>query len=168
MFAVELVAAVMMGGDESSSMLVVDAIAAAALQCEFDVLMECCDEESGGEGKQSDGKAVGLHPGAEREREIGHPARPMARGGIGRVSAGYTRGEYCQLVQKGVSYVLGFQTIWANQPIQSFLVGCLNPCLQGISVRVVSSQPSQTKSINKNNKFLGSPIWKSIDFFCKF
>ena len=30
--------------------------------------------------------------------------------------------------------------IWANQLIHSFLVGCLNPCLQGTSVRVVSLQ----------------------------
>ena len=29
--------------------------------------------------------------------------------------------------------------IWANQPIHSFLVGCLNPCFQGISVQVGSS-----------------------------
>ena len=31
--------------------------------------------------------------------------------------------------------------IWANQPIHAFLVGCLNPCLQGMSVHVVSPQP---------------------------
>ena len=31
--------------------------------------------------------------------------------------------------------------IWANQPIYSFLVGSLNPCLQGTSVRVASSHP---------------------------
>ena len=31
--------------------------------------------------------------------------------------------------------------IWANQPILSFLVGCLNPRLQGMSAWVVSPQP---------------------------
>jgi hypothetical protein len=31
--------------------------------------------------------------------------------------------------------------IWANQPIHSFLVGCLNPCLQGTSVWVGLPQP---------------------------
>ena len=30
--------------------------------------------------------------------------------------------------------------VWANQPIHSFLLGCLNPCLQGTSVRVGSPQ----------------------------
>lgn len=89
MLAVELVAAVMMGGDESSSMLVADAIAPAALQCEYDdVLMRCCDEESRGESeaKPREGKASLLASTLEhreRAREIGHPARPMARGGRG-------------------------------------------------------------------------------------
>ena len=32
--------------------------------------------------------------------------------------------------------------IWAKKPIHSFLVGCLNPCLQRTSVRVGSPQPS--------------------------
>jgi hypothetical protein len=85
--AVELVAAVMMEGDESSSMLVVDAIAAAALQCEYDdVLMRCCDEESRGEAKRREGKGrllASTLEQREREREIGHPARPMARGRAG-------------------------------------------------------------------------------------
>ena len=31
--------------------------------------------------------------------------------------------------------------IWANQPIHSFLVGCLKPCLQGTSVRVGLPHP---------------------------
>ena len=31
--------------------------------------------------------------------------------------------------------------IWANPPIHLFLVGCLNSCLQGTSVRVGSPQP---------------------------
>ena len=31
--------------------------------------------------------------------------------------------------------------IWVNQPIYSFLVGCLNSCLQGTNVRVISPQP---------------------------
>jgi hypothetical protein len=31
--------------------------------------------------------------------------------------------------------------IWANGPIHSFLVECLNPCLQRTSVRVGSPQP---------------------------
>ena len=31
--------------------------------------------------------------------------------------------------------------IWANRPIHSFLVGCMNPCLQGTNVRLVSPQP---------------------------
>ena len=31
--------------------------------------------------------------------------------------------------------------IWANQPIHLFLVGCLNPCLQGTNVQVGSTQP---------------------------
>ena len=33
------------------------------------------------------------------------------------------------------------KVIWANQPIYSFLVGCLNPCLQETSVRVGLPQP---------------------------
>ena len=33
--------------------------------------------------------------------------------------------------------------IWANQPIHSFLVGCLNPCLQGTSVWVGSPRPNE-------------------------
>ena len=32
--------------------------------------------------------------------------------------------------------------IWVYQPIHLFLVGCLNPCLQGTSVRVVLLQPT--------------------------
>ena len=32
--------------------------------------------------------------------------------------------------------------IWAHQPINSFLVECLNPCLQRTSVQVGSPQPS--------------------------
>lgn len=77
MLAVELVAAVMMEGEESSSVPVVDAIAAAALQCECD---GCC--------------STGPRLLAARAREIGHPARPMggrASGGVGRRV--YTRGE---------------------------------------------------------------------------
>ena len=31
--------------------------------------------------------------------------------------------------------------IWVNQPIHLFLVGCLNPCLQGTNVRVGLPQP---------------------------
>ena len=31
--------------------------------------------------------------------------------------------------------------IWANQLIHSYLVGCLNPCLQRTSVRFASPQP---------------------------
>ena len=31
--------------------------------------------------------------------------------------------------------------IWVNQPIHSFLVGCLNPCLQGTNVWVGSPHP---------------------------
>ena len=46
-----------------------------------------------------------------------------------------------------VKYTLNFvkstslMSIWANQRIHSFLVGCLNPCLQGTNVRVGSPQP---------------------------
>jgi hypothetical protein len=36
---------------------------------------------------------------------------------------------------------LTMDTIWVNQPIQSFLVGYLNPCLQVTSVRVGLPQP---------------------------
>ena len=32
--------------------------------------------------------------------------------------------------------------IWTNQPTHSFLVGCLNPCVRGTSVRVVLPQPN--------------------------
>ena len=38
--------------------------------------------------------------------------------------------------------------IWANQFIHSFLVECLNPCLQGISVRVGSPQPNEWGETN--------------------
>ena len=31
--------------------------------------------------------------------------------------------------------------IWVPQPIHLFLVGCLNPCLQGTNVRVGSPRP---------------------------
>ena len=37
-----------------------------------------------------------------------------------------------------------WKLIWANQPIHLFLVGCLNPCLQGTSVWVGSPQPVET------------------------
>ena len=43
----------------------------------------------------------------------------------------------------GANNLIGLQGIWANQPIHSFLIGCLNPCLQETSVRVVLPQPSQ-------------------------
>jgi len=33
--------------------------------------------------------------------------------------------------------------IWANQPVYLFLVGCLNPCLQGTSVWVGLPQPME-------------------------
>ena len=33
-----------------------------------------------------------------------------------------------------------------NRPIHSFFVGCLNPCLQRTSVRVVSPQPDYSRS----------------------
>jgi hypothetical protein len=36
------------------------------------------------------------------------------------------------------------KSIWANQPIHSFLVGYLSPCLQGTNVRVGSPQPSKS------------------------
>ena len=55
----------------------------------------------------------------------------------------YTSLQFCGklifncLVQKKI----GESRIWANQPIQSFFVKCLNPCLQGTNVRVVSPQP---------------------------
>ena len=39
-------------------------------------------------------------------------------------------------------------SIRANQPIHSFLVGCLNPCLQGTSVRVCSPQPPYVIDFN--------------------
>lgn len=98
MLAVELVAAVMMEGDESSSMLVVDAIAAAALQCEYDALMGCCDEASGREGKGRLLASTLEHREGERDRAPG-PANG-AGGVTGRVGAGYTRGEYGQRVHK--------------------------------------------------------------------
>jgi hypothetical protein len=39
------------------------------------------------------------------------------------------------------TYHVWLDWIWGNQPIHSFLVGCLSPCLQGTSVRVGSPQP---------------------------
>ena len=36
--------------------------------------------------------------------------------------------------------MMGWKEIWVNQPIHSFLVGCLNPCLQGTNVPVGSPQ----------------------------
>jgi hypothetical protein len=43
-----------------------------------------------------------------------------------------------------MSKVILSKRFWANQPIHSFLVGCLNPCLQGTSARVGSPQPSKS------------------------
>ena len=43
------------------------------------------------------------------------------------------------LVGDTIQYVLPTDVpIWANQPIHSFLVGCLKPCLQGTNVHVGS------------------------------
>ena len=42
-----------------------------------------------------------------------------------------------KFVKELLSWNLLWVWIWANQPIHSFLVGCLNPCLQRTSVRVV-------------------------------
>ena len=38
-----------------------------------------------------------------------------------------------------------YEGIWVNQPIHSFLVGCLNPCLQGTSVQIVKNNGFKTK-----------------------
>ena len=64
-------------------------------------------------------------------------------GGIGDVPLGlsyftplFTLFTYC--VTCGTASGGG---IWANQPTPSFLVGCLNPCLQRTSVRVGSLRP---------------------------
>ena len=35
-------------------------------------------------------------------------------------------------------HLCGFKWIRVSQPINSLLIGCLNPCLQGTSVQVVS------------------------------
>ena len=43
---------------------------------------------------------------------------------------------------RGEENLGGTFVIRANQPIPSFLVRCLNPCLQGTSVRVRSPQPT--------------------------
>ena len=45
--------------------------------------------------------------------------------------------------------------IWANQPIHSYLVECLNPSLQGTSVWVGSPQPSISlvRGINEHTRF---------------
>jgi hypothetical protein len=53
----------------------------------------------------------------------------------------------CYLSNSSGSYVTSGQFspligIWVNQPIHSFLVGCLDPCLEGTSVRVGSPQPT--------------------------
>ena len=40
------------------------------------------------------------------------------------------------------TYDISSGLIWTNQTIHMFLVRCLNPCLQGTSVQVVSAQPS--------------------------
>ena len=49
--------------------------------------------------------------------------------------------------------------IWANQPIHSFLVGCLNTCLQGTNVHVGSSQPCNTSLIKpKELKYNYEPL----------
>ena len=49
------------------------------------------------------------------------------------------------------SFCLGF-LIWPNQPIHAFIVGCLNPCLQGTNVGVVSLQ----------SRFLWFNPWMSL------
>jgi hypothetical protein len=41
-------------------------------------------------------------------------------------------------VRCNINNVLYEKWIWANQPMHLLLVGCLNPCLQGTSVRVGS------------------------------
>ena len=41
----------------------------------------------------------------------------------------------------------GLERIRAKEPIHLFLVGCLNPCLQGMSVHVVWPQPFDKKTM---------------------
>ena len=51
-------------------------------------------------------------------------------------------------------------TIWTNQPIHSFLVGCLKPCLQEINIRVGSPQPNYTQLRNYSIYLAG---WKWLN-----
>jgi hypothetical protein len=47
-----------------------------------------------------------------------------------------------------ISIILTYVSqIWANEPTHSFLVGCLNLCLQGTSVRVVSPCPGHVPHV---------------------
>ena len=57
------------------------------------------------------------------------------------------------------------KTIWANQPIHSFLVECLNPCLQGTSVRVGSPQHMKAWKVSMEtsdfNNWINKELWQS-------
>ena len=51
---------------------------------------------------------------------------------------------------------------WANQPTCSFLVGCLNSCLQGTSVRVGLPQPS---NVGVNGRSIHHTLSSLSSFF---
>ena len=50
--------------------------------------------------------------------------------------------------------------IWANQPIHSFFVGCLNPCFQETSVRVGSPHPSSV--LYRKKLYAMNSVWYQL------
>ena len=52
--------------------------------------------------------------------------------------------------------------IWANQPIHSFFVACLNPCLQAISVRVGSPKLNNRLLSLVTNELVGDQDFLKI------
>ena len=61
------------------------------------------------------------------------------------------------------SQLLDIRQIWRNQPIHLFFLGCLNACLQGISVRIVC--PIHIRHMSRPTYFyLGKSIPKTDVF----
>ena len=67
-------------------------------------------------------------------------------------------------IPSDVATPIEFLLIWTNQPIHSFLVGCLNPCLQGTSVRVGAPQSFLSSFVLVF--FYGPPLEMIMGFCC--
>jgi hypothetical protein len=58
--------------------------------------------------------------------------------------------------------------VWVNQPIHSFFVGCLYPCLQGTDVLAGSPQPATRWAVVTYDGWLGVIIVTTSKVLHKF